>query len=103
MRRRSTPIVLENVLTYMIAAANLPFEGHRALELARPDVLTYQEIMEIYGEFVGKKPIVIPVPALTPKLSSYWLYFVTSVPPTTAMSLVEGSVGCGGCAARSTG
>ena len=32
----------------------------------------------------------IPVPVLTPRLSSYWLYFVTSVPPTTAMSLVEG-------------
>jgi len=60
-------------------------------ELAGPDVLTYQEIMDIYvGEFVGKKPIVVPVPVLTPKLSSYWLYFVTSVPPTTAMSLVEG-------------
>jgi uncharacterized protein YbjT (DUF2867 family) len=90
VRRRSTPIALENVLTYMIAAANLPFEGNRILEIAGPDVLTYQEIMEIYGEFVGKKPLVIPVPVLTPKLSSYWLYFVTSVPPTTAMSLVEG-------------
>jgi len=65
MRRRSTPIALENVLTY-------------------------QQIMNIYGELVGKKPIVIPVPVLTPKLSSYWLYFVTSVPATTAMSLVEG-------------
>ena len=88
VRRRSTPIALENVLTYTIAAADLPFEGHRVLELAGPDVLTYQEIMDIYGEFV--KPIVIPVPVLTPRLSSYWLYFVTSVPPTTAMSLVEG-------------
>ena len=90
VRRRSTPIALENVLTYMIAAADLAFEGNRILELAGPDVLTYQEIMEIYGEFVGKKPLVIPVPVLTPRLSSYWLYFVTSVPPTTAMSLVEG-------------
>ncbi len=90
VRRRSTPIALENVLTYTIAAADLPFQGHRTLELAGPDVLTYQEIMNIYGEFVGKKPIVIPVPVLTPTLSSYWLYFVTSVPPTTAMSLVEG-------------
>jgi uncharacterized protein YbjT (DUF2867 family) len=90
VRRRSTPIALENVLTYTIAAADLPFEGHRTLEIAGPEVLTYQEIMNIYGEFVGKKPLVIPVPVLTPRLSSYWLYFVTSVPPTTAMSLVEG-------------
>jgi uncharacterized protein YbjT (DUF2867 family) len=90
VRRRSTPIALGNVLTYVIAAANLPFVGNRTLEIAGPDVLTYQEIMNVYGEFVGKKPIVIPVPVLTPKLSSYWLYFVTSVPPTTAMSLVEG-------------
>ncbi|HSN70187.1 MAG TPA: DUF2867 domain-containing protein [Steroidobacteraceae bacterium] len=90
VRRRSTPIALENVLTYTIAAADLQFEGHRTLEIAGPDVLTYQEIMNVYGEFVGKKPIVIPVPVLTPKLSSYWLYLVTSVPATTAMSLVEG-------------
>ena len=90
VRRRSTPIALENVLTYTIAAADLAFEGHRTLELAGPEVLTYQEIMDIYGEFVGKKPRVLPVPVLTPRLSSYWLYFVTSVPPTTAMSLVEG-------------
>jgi uncharacterized protein YbjT (DUF2867 family) len=90
VRRRSTPIALENVLTYTIAAADLPFEGHRTLELAGPEVLTYLEIMNIYGEFVGKKPIVIPVPVLSPRLSSYWLYLVTSVPPTTAMSLVEG-------------
>ncbi len=90
VRRRSTPIALENVLHYTIAAADLPLEGNRILELAGPDVLTYQEIMDIYGEFVGKKPLVIPVPVLTPTLSSYWLYLVTSVPPTTAMSLVEG-------------
>jgi uncharacterized protein YbjT (DUF2867 family) len=90
VRRRSTPIALENVLTYVIAAATLEFDGHQTLEIAGPDVLTYQEIMDIYGEFVGKKPLVIPVPVLTPKLSSYWLYLVTSVPPTTAMSLVEG-------------
>jgi uncharacterized protein YbjT (DUF2867 family) len=90
VRKRSTPIALENVLTYSLAAADLPFEGHRVLELAGPDTLTYQEIMDIYGEFVGKKPLVIPVPVLTPTLSSYWLYLVTSVPPTTAMSLVEG-------------
>ncbi|MEJ2514565.1 MAG: DUF2867 domain-containing protein [Gammaproteobacteria bacterium] len=90
VRRRSTPIALENVLNYTIAAADLPLEGNRVLELAGPEVLTYQEIMDIYGEFVGRKPLVIPVPVLTPTLSSYWLYLVTSVPPTTAMSLVEG-------------
>ncbi len=90
VRNRSTPIALNNVLTYSLAAADLPFEGHRTLELAGPDTLSYQEIMDIYGEFAGKKTRVIPVPVLTPTLSSYWLYLVTSVPPTTAMSLVEG-------------
>ncbi|WP_405231939.1 DUF2867 domain-containing protein [Lentisalinibacter salinarum] len=90
VRKRSTPIALENVLTYTIAAADLPLEGDQTFELAGPDVLTYQEIMDIYAGFVGKNPLVVPVPVLTPKLSSYWLYFVTSVPPTTAMSLVEG-------------
>jgi len=90
VRRRSTPIALENVLTDTIAAADLPLDRHRVYEIAGPDILTYQEIMNIYGEFVGRKPRVIPVPVLTPKLSSYWLHLVTSVPATTAMSLVEG-------------
>lgn len=90
VRKRSTPIALENVLIYTIAAADLSLEGDCIFELAGPDVLTYQEIMNIYGELVGKKPIIIPLPVLTPKLSSYWLYLVTSVTPTTAMSLVEG-------------
>jgi hypothetical protein len=90
VRARSTPIALDNVLTYSLAAADLDFEGNRILELAGPEVLTYQEMMDIYGSFVDKKPIVIPVPFLTPKLSSYWLYIITSVPPSTAMSLVEG-------------
>lgn len=90
VRKRSTPIALENVLNYTIAAADLSLEGDCIFELAGPDVLTYQEIMDIYGELVGKNRLVIPVPMLTPKLSSYWLYLVTSVTPTTAMSLVEG-------------
>lgn len=90
VRKRSTPIALENVLNYTIAAADLSLEGDCTFELAGPEVLTYQQIMDIYGELVGKNRLVIPVPVLTPKLSSYWLYLVTSVTPTTAMSLVEG-------------
>ena len=49
-------------------------------DVGGPDVLTYAEIMRSYGDLVGKRPRIIPVPVLTPRLSSYWLRFVTSVP-----------------------
>ena len=55
-----------------------------------PQYMSYAEMMRAFGEVIGRKPRLIAVPVLTPKLSSYWLYFVTSVPATTAMSLVEG-------------
>jgi hypothetical protein len=55
-----------------------------------PDELTYVEIMSTYGELVGKHPRIIPVPVLTPRLSSYWLRLVTTVPVNVARALIDG-------------
>jgi uncharacterized protein YbjT (DUF2867 family) len=55
-----------------------------------PDAVTYEQIMRCYGGLVGRRPRIIAVPVLTPRLSSHWLRFVTSVPTNVARALVEG-------------
>jgi len=71
VRSRSTPIALDNLLTYLIGVAEVPVRGNPVYEVAGPEVCTYKDMMLVYGELVGKRPLIIDVPFLTPKLSSY--------------------------------
>ena len=87
---KSTPIALVNLLKYM---ADVPLHEETAgqvYDVACHDVLTYKEIMLRYGRMVSKRPLIIPVPVLTPTLSSYWLRLVTSVPTNVARALIGG-------------
>jgi uncharacterized protein YbjT (DUF2867 family) len=90
VRSRSTPIALPDLLAYLIAVADLPAAAGRILDAGGPDAVTYEEIMRCYGRLVGRQPRILAVPVLTPRLSSYWLRFVTSVPTNVAQALVEG-------------
>ena len=87
---KSTPIALSNLLRYLADVAQHEQTAGQVYEVGCPDVLTYKEIMLRYGAVVGKRPFIIPVPVLTPRLSSYWLRFVTSVPTNLARALIEG-------------
>jgi uncharacterized protein YbjT (DUF2867 family) len=90
VRSRSTPIALPDLLAYLVAVAELPQAAGRVLDAGGPDAVTYEEIMRCYGRLVGRRPRILAVPVLTPRLSSYWLRFVTSVPTSVARALVEG-------------
>jgi len=70
--------------------AELPAAAGRILDAGGPEAVTYEEIMRCYGRLVGRQPRILAVPVLTPRLSSYWLRFVTSVPTSVARALVEG-------------
>ncbi len=87
---KSMPIALENLLVYLVGAATVTLEGSPVFQVAGPDVCTYENMMRTYGELVGKKPRIIHAPVLTPRLSSYWLRLVTSVPTRIAAALIEG-------------
>lgn len=87
---RSTPIALVNLLWYLAEVPGHEETAGETYDVAGPDVLTYAEIMRRYGELVGKRPRIIPVPVLTPRLSSYWLRLVTSVPTNVARALIDG-------------
>lgn len=85
------PIAIRNVLNYLQGCLEHDETTGQTYDIGGPDVLTYQRLMEIYAE-EAKLPRrwIIPVPVLTPRLSSYWLHLVTPVPASLARPLVEG-------------
>jgi hypothetical protein len=90
VRSRIQPIAVRDVLRYLVGAAALPPEVNRAFDIGGPDVLTYHDMMQTYAKVVGlRKRLIIPVPVLTPKLSSLWVGLVTPVPNSIAIPLVK--------------
>ncbi len=87
---RSTPIALDNLLEYLTRIAAIPAAAGKTFDVGGPEILTYADLMRQYGDIVGKHPRILQVPVLTPKLSSYWLRFVTSVPTNIARALIDG-------------
>jgi uncharacterized protein YbjT (DUF2867 family) len=90
VRSRSTPIALDDLLAYLIAVGETDMAAGEVLDAGGPDVVTYEEIMRCYARLVGRHPRILSVPVLTPRLSSYWLRFVTTVPIGIAKALVDG-------------
>jgi uncharacterized protein YbjT (DUF2867 family) len=90
VRSRSTPIALADLLDDLVAVAELDAAAGRIFDAGGPEAVTYEEIMRCYGRLVGRQPRIVAVPVLTPRLSSYWLRFITSVPTGIARALVEG-------------
>jgi uncharacterized protein YbjT (DUF2867 family) len=91
VRARSPPIALENLLEYLVQTADIDAAAGKVLDAAGPETLTYGQMMRTLAETAGRRPpLIIPVPVLSPRLSSYWLKFVTSVPTNVARALIEG-------------
>ncbi len=88
---KSPPIALDNLLEYLLRTPDVPETEGKILDAAGPEYLTYAEMMRILAEEAGRRPPrIIPVPLLTPRLSSYWLRLVTAVPTPVARALIEG-------------
>ncbi len=90
VRTRCQPIAIRDVLRYLVAVLDLAEEDRgRVLEVGGPDVLTYQEMMQTYARVAGlKRRFVVPVPVLTPGVSSLWVGLVTPLPAALARPLV---------------
>jgi uncharacterized protein YbjT (DUF2867 family) len=87
---RVQPIAIRDVLGYLVGAAVLPPEVSRAFDIGGPDVLSYRDMMARYAAVAGLPPrLVVPVPVLSPWLSSLWVGLVTPVPGALARPLVE--------------
>ena len=90
VRSRSSPIALDNLLEYLVRVPWIEEAAGQVLDAAGPDYISYEEVMLEYGAAVGKRPIILRVPLLSPTLSSYWLGLVTAVPASIARALIGG-------------
>ena len=88
VRTRTQPIAVADVIRYLIAVLELPEAAGRAFDIGGPDVLEYVEMMRRVARIEGRKTM-LPVPLLTPSLSSRWLSLVTDVDVATGRSLVD--------------
>ena len=89
VRTRCQPIGISDVIAYLVAALDHP-DARGVVEIGGRDVLTYGEMMLGYARIRGMRRVMIPVPVLTPWLSSHWVGLVTPVPSAIARPLVEG-------------
>src|SRR4029453_4672527 len=64
--------------------------GRGSFDAGGPDVMTYRQMIERIGRIRGKRPLIVEVPVLTPRLSSYWLHLLTPVKASVARPLIEG-------------
>jgi uncharacterized protein YndB with AHSA1/START domain len=84
------PIGIGEVVEYLATALVVPESSGRIIEIGGSEVISYGEMMMIYAEVRGLKRWMVPVPVLTPRLSSYWVNLVTPIPAAIARPLIEG-------------
>lgn len=87
---RAQPIAVRNVLEYLVAAVDTPVTTGKIIEIGGKTVLTYAEMMKGYARASHLKRYLVPVPFLTPRLSSHWVHFVTPISKSLAIPLIEG-------------
>ncbi|MET7680517.1 SDR family oxidoreductase [Streptomyces sp. NPDC005423] len=87
---RTQPIGVRDVLHYLVGSATMPDDVNRTFDIGGPDVLTYREMMRRYAVVAGlARRLIVPIPVLTPRLSSHWVGLVTPVPASLARPLTE--------------
>jgi uncharacterized protein YbjT (DUF2867 family) len=85
------PIAITNVLGYLKGCLEHPETRGKTFDIGGPDIVSYRDLFAIFARKAGlPKPVMIPVPVLTPRLSSLWIHLVTPVPAAIARPLAEG-------------
>ncbi len=91
VRTKCQPIAVRNVLTYLVAALETPETTGRTLDIGGPEVLSYEQILQTMASARGlPRRLILPVPVLTPRLSSLWIHLVTPLSRHIARPLAEG-------------
>jgi uncharacterized protein YbjT (DUF2867 family) len=86
---RTQPIAVADVVRYLVGVLDVPATAGRTFDIGGPDVLQYVEMLRRVAAIEGRRPLIVPVPLLTPRLSSRWLSLVTSVDVQTGRSLID--------------
>ena len=87
---RTQPIALDDIVSYLVRLPEIDATAGGVFEVGGADVLSYGDMMTAFGALIGRHPKIIPVPMLSPHLSSLWLSLVTSVPTNVARALIGG-------------
>jgi uncharacterized protein YbjT (DUF2867 family)/tryptophan-rich sensory protein len=83
------PIAIDDVVTLLVGAGSLPPEVNRTFDIGGPEVLTYREMIGRFSDATGRRrPLVVTVPVLTPRLASHWVGLVTPISAGLAKPLV---------------
>ncbi|MFH7325328.1 SDR family oxidoreductase [Desulfurivibrio sp. C05AmB] len=89
IKTRTQPIAVDDVLAYLVAALNLDYPGNLVVDIGS-ESSDFRAMLLKAAEIMGLRRFIIPVPVLSPRLSSYWLVLFTPVPYAIAAALVEG-------------
>lgn len=89
LNTKSQPIAVQNVVEFLNGVILNEYTYDRSFDIGGPDILTYKEMLLRFASIRSLKRRIFVVPVMTPKLSSYWLYFVTSTSYKLAVNLVH--------------
>ena len=89
LKTKCQPIAIRNVVEFLIAVIGKTETYNNSYDIGGPDVLSYKEMLLQFAKIRGLKRRIVIVPVMTPKISSYWLYFVTSTSYALAKNLVD--------------
>ena len=89
LKTRCQPIAIRNVIEFLSGVLGLEDTWNKSYDIGGPDILTYKEMLLDFAEVRGLRRKIFIVPVMTPKLSSYWLYFVTATSYALAKNLVD--------------
>ena len=89
LNTKCQPIGIRNVINYLSSSVGNPKLYGKTFDIGGPEVLTYKQMLLLFAEVRGMKRYIGTLPVMTPRLSSYWLYFVTSTSYKIAVNLVD--------------
>ncbi len=89
VRTRTQPIAIADVVRYLVGVLDVEATTGRAFDIGGPEVLAYVDMLRRVATIEGRKTLIVPVPLLSPRLSSRWLSLVTDVDVQTGRSLID--------------
>jgi uncharacterized protein YbjT (DUF2867 family) len=90
VRTPCQPIAIADVVSYLVGVLDHPESAGETYEVGGPEVLSYETMLERTAAIAGKRIWILPVPVLSPQLSTYWVDLVTDVPRSVAHPLIHG-------------
>ena len=90
LAHRSEPVAVDDVVAALLAGARLPLPRSTWWDVPGPEALSGTEILLRVAAVMGRRPLLLRVPLVTPRLSSHWIRLVTRADFTVARELVEG-------------